>query len=215
MISFWHKEIDVRHLLPKDWQEQVIFTTQRNYFEKNLHPTSVTSREGKSVKEIRVATVKGSDIRSQLPWIKTLYMNDFAELGKKIINKKIHLAEDERYAYNLNYQYGIKMRYECHVDSNPLEGLLYCTDHPEGAGGELVIGLNKNASSIEEVNENCVRIFPKAGHLVFFDAREFPHYVSPLTNPDSFRIVVAMNYYTEECTESMRPSDLNKHLGIE
>jgi len=215
MIEFWHKEIDVRHLLPNDWQEQIIRITQSNYFDKSLIPSSVTSRESSEVPVIKVATVKGSIIRSELSWVKSLYENDFLELGKQTINRNVFLAKDERYAYNLNYQYGVNMRYECHVDSNPLEALLYCTDHPSGDGGELVVGLDKSAKSIEEVDANCIRIQPKAGHLVFFDAREFPHYVSPLTSEDAFRIVVAMNYYTEDCSEEMRPTDLNKHLGIE
>ena len=38
-------------------------------------------------------------------------------------------AADDRYGVVLNVQRGTKMRFECHVDSNPLTGLLFCTDH--------------------------------------------------------------------------------------
>ena len=41
-------------------------------------------------------------------------------------------AHDDRYGVVLNVQRGTEMRFECHVDSNPLTGLLFCTDHPDG-----------------------------------------------------------------------------------
>ena len=40
------------------------------------------------------------------------------------------------------------MRFECHVDSNPLTGLLFCTDHQ--AGGELVIANDTEAEGVAE-----------------------------------------------------------------
>ncbi len=213
--EFWYKEFDVRHLLPNDWQEQVISTTTRFYFSKKLIPTSVTSKESKDVPYIDVCTVSGNKIRENLPWLSNLYESEFLEIGRKCVQERVHIARDSRYALNLNYQYGTKMRYECHVDSNPLEGLLYITDHPKGSGGELVVGLDTNAGSVEQVDAKCIEIYPKAGFLVFFDARKFPHYVRSLKNDSDFRIVLAMNFYTDSCTEENRPDDLNKHLGIE
>ena len=38
-------------------------------------------------------------------------------------------ARDKRYGIVLNVQRGTTMRFECHVDSNPLTGLLFYTDH--------------------------------------------------------------------------------------
>ena len=35
----------------------------------------------------------------------------------------VHAATGERYAMVLNVQRGSRMRFECHVDSNPLTGL--------------------------------------------------------------------------------------------
>lgn len=213
--SFWYKEFDINHILPENWKEELIQTAKNHSNQKELIPKSVTSREGENVKSIKVATVGGLKVKQKLPWLISLYKNEFLEYGQSCIDEQAFHAEDDRYAINLNFQFGTKMRYECHVDSNPLEGLLYVTDHPEGNGGELVVGLNKNATSVEEVDENCIRIYPKSGYLVFFDAREYPHYVTPLKSDDDVRVVVAMNFYTPSCPESSRPSDLNKHLGIE
>lgn len=102
------------------------------------------------------------------------------------------------------------MRFECHVDSNPLTGLLFCTDHP--AGGELVIGHDTAATDIAGVQRDCSVIRPQAGHLIFFDARHHPHYARPLAADSDTRVVAVMNFYTESCPESTRPKELNRHL---
>lgn len=102
------------------------------------------------------------------------------------------------------------MRFECHVDSNPLTGLLFCTDH--SAGGELVFAHDPGAADIAAVDQNCSVIRPHAGHLIFFDARRYPHYARPLAAAASTRIVAVMNFYTGSCPESTRPRELNRHL---
>ena len=102
------------------------------------------------------------------------------------------------------------MWFECHVDSNPLSGILFCTDHAEG--GELVVAHDETATSILAVEQDCSIIRPHAGYLIFFDGRRHPHYARPLTMPSDIRIIAVMNFYTESCPESGRPRDLNKHL---
>ena len=117
---------------------------------------------------------------------------------------------DDRYGVVLNVQQGTGMRFECHVDSNPLTGLLFCTDHP--AGGELVVAHDATAADIAAVERDCSVIRPQAGHLIYFDAREHPHYARPLTAASGMRIVAVMNFYTESCPEATRPPELNRHL---
>ena len=104
------------------------------------------------------------------------------------------------------------MRFECHVDSNPLTGLLFCTDHLTGAGGELVFAHDPTAADIDAVERDCSVIRPQAGHLIFFDGREHPHYARPLLSRSDVRIVAVMNFYTESFPESTRPQELNHHL---
>ena len=119
-------------------------------------------------------------------------------------------ARDDRYGVVLNVQRGTTMRFECHVDSNPLTGaaLLHRSRH----GGELVFAHDPAAADIAAVERDCSVIRPHAGHLIFFDARQHPHYARPLTAESDMRIVAVMNFYTESCPESTRPAELNRHL---
>ncbi len=126
--------------------------------------------------------------------------------------ERIQLASDHRYGLVLNVQRGTKMRLECHVDSNPLTGLLFCTDHLAGTGGELVFGHDPAAADVEAVERDCSVIRPHAGHLIFFDGRKHPHYARPPSSESDLRVVAVMNYYTESCPESTRPPELNRHL---
>ena len=88
-------------------------------------------------------------------------------------------ARDDRYGVVLNVQRGTAMRFECHVDSNPMTGLLFCTDHVEGTGGELVFGNDPAAADIEAVERDCSVIRPHAGHLIFFDGQTAPALRTP------------------------------------
>lgn len=128
-------------------------------------------------------------------------------------SENIYCADDIRHALNFNIQVGNKMRYECHVDSNPISCVLNCTSHPIGDGGELIISNDINSVGIDEIERDCKIVTPEAGNLLIFDGRNHPHYVRPLNKPEGLRIILGMNYYTNECPESLRPSDLDYHLG--
>jgi hypothetical protein len=97
------------------------------------------------------------------------------------------------------------------VDSNPVTGLLFFTDHPAG-GGELVVGHDSGAVSVEALEKNGSVIRPQAGQLIFFDGKTYPHYVRTLQSESDMRVVAVMNFYTGSCPESTRPTDLNRHL---
>jgi hypothetical protein len=137
------------------------------------------------------------------------YLRVIAKLHARLF-EPVSAAQDDRYGVVLNVQRGTGMRFECHVDSNPRTGLLFCTDHQ--AGGELVIANDTEAEGVAAVGRNCSVIQPHAGHLIFFDARRYPHCARVLTADSETRIVAVMNFYTESCPESTRPRELNKHL---
>jgi len=80
----------------------------------------------------------------------------------------VSAAQDDRYGVVLNVQRGSRMRLECHVDSNPLTGLLSATDHE--AGGELIVA-HDGRGGPAAVERRCSVIRPHAGQLIFFDAR--------------------------------------------
>jgi hypothetical protein len=214
-IGFWSFSIDVRSLLPVGWQDEIRVTAKQLAVPKTITPTSVTSREAETNLQLPTLTVGGAKLRQYLPWLDGLYRNEFRELAQRLSDEPVSCANDVRYGANLNLQLGRSMRYECHVDSNPIEGLLYVTDNPPGAGGELIVARSTEVSGINQVAADAFKIYPTAGMLVFFDAREHPHYVEPLGEVQAERIVMAMNYYTPSRSESDRPADLNRHLGLE
>ncbi len=211
--EFWWREFDVQHLLPLGWQAQILEIANSRAKSHTIIPTSVTSREGRSDVQLPILTVDGGAIRQSLPWLFDLYLNEFRNIGQTCSAEPVVAAAGLRHSINLNVQKA-GMRYEAHIDSNPLEGLLYITSHPPGSGGELVVCRRQNVSGIEEISGDCVKIYPREGQLVFFDARFHAHFVTPLNDPLSIRVVAAMNYYTPSCPESARPADLDKHLGL-
>ena len=174
--------------------------------------TPVISREADDVRQVVRGRVHADQVASGLPWLRELYRAAFRVLGEQAIGHKVYAAADERYGTVLNVQRGRRMRFECHVDSNPLTGLLFCADQGPGAGGELVFGHDKTARSVADIERSYSVLRPQAGHLIFFDGREYPHYVRPLPADNDVRVAAVMNYYTDECPESTRPPELNRHL---
>jgi 2OG-Fe(II) oxygenase superfamily len=156
--------------------------------------------------------VHASQVLEGLPWLYRMYRGLFLELAGETCAERVVPALDDRYGVVLNVQRGTTMRFECHVDSNPLTGLLFCTDHPAGSGGELVFAHDPAASGVETVEKDCSVLTPHAGHLIFFDGRQHPHYARPLVSETDVRIVAVMNFYTGSYPESTRPSELNRYL---
>jgi len=172
--------------------------------------TPVLSREAADVLHIRRGRVHAAQVRQRLSWLYRSYRGEFLELAGEACAERVMAARDDRYGVVLNVQRGTTMRFECHIDSNPLTGLLFCTDH--SIGGELAVANDANADDVAAVERDCSLIRPYAGHLIFFDARQHPHYARPLKQAADTRIVAVMNFYTESCPESTRPQELNRHL---
>lgn len=201
---------DVSATLPEDWREELTTVARTDRRTKYLVPPHSTSREGDDVTSLQIMTVRGTTMWERLPWMIELYRGAFRDLYQEATGRKIYPTDDRRYAVVMNVQEGTD-RYECHVDTNPVEALLYVTDHPRGDGGELVVANNVDARSVEEVEQDCSVLYPVSGQLVFFDARCFPHYVRPMKEP-GLRVAIGMNYYTDDCPEETRPEDLNDYL---
>jgi hypothetical protein len=202
---------DLTSSLCEDWQREIASAADEAEF-REFPRTPILSRESQDVQHIFRGRVHASDVRVNLPWLYRLYREDFLELAQKACAEPVMAAHDDRYGIVLNVQRGTEMRFECHVDSNPLTGLLFCTDHLTGAGGEIVFGHNPAAADIDAVERDCSVIRPHAGHLIFFDGRDHPHYARPLLSRSDVRVVAVMNFYTESFPESTRPRKLNHHL---
>ena len=209
-LSFYWTTFNVSSLLPEDWHADI--TAVAADADCHAFPrTPVLSREAADVTYINRGRVRADKVQERLPWLYKLYRGEFLELARRTCQEPVEPALDDRYGVVLNVQQGESMRFECHVDSNPLTGLLFLTDHPAG-GGELVVGHNPAATGVEGVERDCSVIRPHAGHLIFFDGKTYPHYARVLLSRSDVRVVAVMNFYTGSCPESTRPPELNRHL---
>lgn len=209
--AFRWTTFDLAGQLPRDWQQAISAAAETAQFD-TFPPTPILSREARDVPHIYRGRVRAQQVRERLPWLYELYRGDFLELANEACAEDVTPASDDRYGLVLNVQRGIDMRFECHIDSNPLTGLLFCTDHPAGAGGELVFGRDPSAAGLAAVDQDCSVIRPHVNYLIFFDGRYHPHYARPLTSTTDMRVVAVMNYYTKSFPESTRPKELNQHL---
>ncbi|GAA3236362.1 2OG-Fe(II) oxygenase [Actinocorallia longicatena] len=207
----WHI-YDTTPLLPEGWREEIVAIALGNAHDRNIVPRSVSSREGSDVTELPVSTVNGETVRALAPWLFELYENEFRELASRISPEPVSTATRDKIGVNLNVQRGTSMRYEAHVDTNPIQGLLYATTLPPGAGGELVLARDLDAACIEDIERHPTVIHPTAGHLLLFDARRHPHYVRSLASEDGLRVVATMCFFTPSSPESARPTDMDDHL---
>jgi hypothetical protein len=211
LSGFRWTAFDVMSGLPGGWQQEIAAAAMDADF-RRFPRTPILSRESSDILHISRGRVHAGDVRRNLPWLYEFYRRSFLELAQAACAEPVRPALDDRYGIVLNVQRGTGMRFECHVDSNPLTGLLFCTDHQAGAGGELVFAHDPAAADVGAVERECSVIRPHAGHLIFFDGRRHPHYARPLANESDVRIVAVMNFYTESWPESTRPAELNHHL---
>jgi hypothetical protein len=199
---------DLTSSLSGDWKQEIAATAADADF-REFPRTPVLSREARDVQRIYRGRVHAAAVRQNLLWLYELYRGRFLDLAQQVSDEPVMAARDDRYGIVLNVQRGTEMRFECHIDSNPLTGLLFCTDHLAGAGGELVFSHDPDATDVKAIEQDRSVIRPHAGHLIIFDGRRHPHYARPLVSASDTRIVAVMNFYTESHPESTRPQDLN------
>ena len=222
---FSWRDWDVTSLLPAGWQRQVLAVAAdpAAVVHQVITPTSVTSREDDKALQLDTYVVPGNVLARQLPWADTLYRGPLKQLAQEISTEELGVAQDIRYGAVLNVQ-PEGPRYELHVDSQPVQGLLYFTSHPAGCGGALRIAGQGDVRGLAAVEEAPIVIYPQAGHFLAFDGRGHTHYVDQLIRrvraprpPSGYpqlRVVMACNYYTRSSPESSRPADLSDHLGL-
>lgn len=187
-------------LLPVNWYDDTIQLAQSNSYLVHLDGKSSTSREPADSNGADVFVVDGKAIIENLSWLDKLYRNELLEIANNDFGSDYCISNSVENGININYLKGLNSRYEWHVDSNPLTGILYVTTHKQGEGGELVF----------KVGEEMQQVFPTSGTFILFDAREIPHTVLPLQT-DAFRISVPMNFYFKN-QEQVRPPDLDSYI---
>jgi hypothetical protein len=210
VLNFLWTTVDVSAMLPAGWHTEISAVAAEADF-GDYPCTPFLSREAADVGYVTRGRVRADKVRAALPWLYRLYRNEFLDLAARALREPVKAAADDRYGVVLNVQRGKTMRFECHVDSNPLTGLLFLTDHPAG-GGELAVGNDPDVVGVQALDQNCTLIPPHAGQLIFFDGKTYAHYARELSSGQDERVVAVMNFYTESCPESTRPAQLNRHL---
>ncbi|RPE26908.1 2OG-Fe(II) oxygenase [Kitasatospora cineracea] len=206
----WHT-YDVGSVLPAGWREELLSLAAAESVRHDFRPTMSSARE-RTGTVIRLETVNGETLQQRAPWLERLYLGWFRALAERTIGEALHPTSTANRSLSLNVLRGDGERYPCHVDSNPAQGLLYLTDCTEETGGGLVVARDRTARDVAEVDRDAGVIYPRAGQLYFFDARAHAHYVQPMRDPDGLRAVVTMNYYSQSCPESVRPTGLDDQL---
>lgn len=194
--------------LPADWRRDILECSRTHQEMRYFSGDSITSRQRHlgSTAEFVVGVVQGKVVEDRLPWLVQFYRHTVLGLANSMSLGKFIYSDDVRSSVNVNLV-PLGSAYEWHVDSNPLTGLLFVTDHPGGCGGELVFRPDPVTRPDEQWE---LVIQPRAGDLLLFDAREAAHHVRHVNGP-SDRITVPMNFYYAD-QEATRPGDLDDYL---
>ncbi|MEV6925527.1 2OG-Fe(II) oxygenase [Dactylosporangium sp. NPDC051485] len=209
MPFHWHV-FDIAAALPAGWDTELLDLAQHSAARHTFRPLMATAREDADA-EIPLETVNGEHLAADAPWLIELYTGWFRQLALQLTEEELFITTTLNRALSLNILRPDGTRYPCHVDSNPMQGLLYLTDLDPSTGGGLVVARDRNARTVADVDADCGIIYPHRGQLYFFDARAHAHYVEPLHSPVT-RAVVTMNYYSPSCPESVRPAGLDEQL---
>lgn len=188
--------------LPKDWIAQIHKLSLDRGYQTALGGDGSSSRERRPGAQMLVRVSDGLAISERLPWLWDLYVNELLEFSERSFERSLFPANRLESAVNINHLAGKKARYEWHVDTNPVTGLLFVSTLGIGDGGSLVFRNTRTRTN------RIVR--PKAGLFICFDAREIEHRVAPLKRPVE-RISVPMNYY-ESIESQPRPDDLDSKI---
>jgi hypothetical protein len=204
--------LDVGALLDRaygEWYaERCVFVAREHGRPRLLTGRASTSR-GVEFSDHDVHTVVLSDgavVDEHLPWLTRLYRGAFLQLANELVGpvtgRRYVPSSDQVSAMNLNLLTPGE-RYEWHVDSNALTGLLFCPVGPDPS--ELVFSSPAGTSS----SETWTSAFESAwGHMLLFDARQAPHCVRNVTVD---RVTVPMNFHLDD-RRSERPPDLDAYL---
>lgn len=143
----------------------------------------------------------GDSVAEELPWLYRLYTHYIPDLVHRSAGVELQPSRFRRSAITLNLIRGTGSRYERHVDSNSVTGLLFASTLSPSEGGALRMQYPDRAT---------LDITPTAGELLVFDARWVPHEVTPLRT-DIERISVPMNYFLPTDIET-RPEFLDAYI---
>ena len=190
---------DFSNDMPTDWKHQIDRVVRSEAIETVLDGDSPTSSEEPGTR-IPVTVVEGRPIKEKLPWLSDLYANQFLEFSEQCFGRELFKCNSDNDAININCIQGDTARYEWHVDTNPVTGILFLQTLDESHGGALVF---RNKGEV-------FRFYPKSGWFCCFSAQDVEHAVEPLVGQIE-RISIPMNYYDDPDNSGRDPS-LNDYL---
>jgi hypothetical protein len=143
----------------------------------------------------------GTVIAAELPAIMNMYRELIPAFMQTYIGLEMVPSRFERSAITLNLLRGQGCRYEKHVDSNSVTGLLFASTLTPEDGGAL---------RLYYPGAEPMDIYPSRGTFLLYDARWVPHEVMPLLR-DVVRLSLPMNYFLKTDIE-VRPEHLDDYI---
>ena len=134
----------------------------------------------------------GTVIAAELPNIMTMYRELIPAFTQSYIGLEIVPSKFERSSIMFNLLRGQGCRYEKHVDSNSVTGLLFASTLTPEDGGAL---------RLHYPGAEPMDIYPSRGTFLLYDARWVPHEVMPLLR-DVVRLSMPMNYFLKTDIET-------------
>ncbi|MBW4708994.1 2OG-Fe(II) oxygenase [Roseobacter sp. YSTF-M11] len=187
--------------LPEDWADQIVSVVDALAYSRAFDDTAPTAREKLAPGDkIETKVVNGDQIAQSAAWLTDLYGADLVQLASELTGREVQTGREQISNVNINVMSGVGGRYEKHVDTNHLTGIWFVTTLAPDAGGFLCF----------ETEEGVQQVRAEAGKIVFFDARDVPHYVTALQTQTT-RIVVVMNFFFKDEAYS-RPDVLNRYI---
>lgn len=174
----WHT-YDVASVLPAGWRADILSLVDQRLKTTVIRAVSSTSRESETDVDIPIHTVDAEVVARCLPWLTDLYAGLFRDLAGRLVGEPVVVSAEAFRGPRIQVQRGTADWYEAHVDTCPITGLLYVTDQPEGAGGELVVANAGDVEGRQEVDRDAALIRPAAGQIVYFDGRRRTHMCGP------------------------------------
>lgn len=166
-----------------------------------LEGTQPTSTLERPETPLEYYIADGNVIAQHLPSIMALYRDVIPDFIRGYIGLEMVPSRFQRSSITLNLLRGQGSRYERHVDSNSITGLLFASSLGPEDGGALRLFYPRTEP---------LDVYPTRGTFLLYDARWVPHEVLPL-HREVNRLSMPMNYFLPTDVEE-RPEHLDDYI---
>lgn len=189
-----------------EWQKQLSDVIQAGPLVTREPQEHYTNREHGTVALLGLLTPDGSDLATQVPGLWRLYQGPFRELMERALpleDRPLRAYDEPGLALEGLAQKpvvrpgsdSVQYRMENHVDQRNTAVLVVDAPPNDADGGRLFISNNPDALSVAETDADATIVSHRPGTLLCFSlGKIYPHHTEELTNPNSRRIIVSLNY---------------------